>query len=193
MSCERTELSTQAVFKMQSSLEQVHSHFVFCLRLGGFCSFLGAPACHTQLTEQRPQVGEFTVEAELPREVTAAKPCQSTQDFRSSEMSRKVLKKKKTEGSVLLWKGAGTVKPQREKLEGGRGKPRTSYHTALHYFITFKRVEQSPVTDFSIFTRLFQNLPVSLYSLQTKAQFRAESIIFHPKDFPRLTEPHMAM
>lgn len=102
-------------------------------------------------------------------------------------------KKKKTEGSVLLWKGAGTAKPQREKLEGGRGKPRTSYHTALHYFITFKRVEQSPVTDFSIFTRLFQNLPVSLYSLQTKAQFRAESIIFHPKDFPRLTEPHMAM
>lgn len=136
-------------------------------------------------------MGEFTVEAELPRD-SAAKPCQSTQDFRSSEMSRKVLKKK-TEASVLLWKEAVTVKPQREKLEGGGGEPRTSYHTALHYSVTFKRVEESPVTDFSIFTRLFQNLLVSPYSLPTKAQFRAESMILYPKDFPRLTEPHMAM
>ena len=108
-------------------------------------------------------------------------------------MSRKVLKKK-TERSVLVWKGPGTVKPQREKFEARReGKPGTSHHTALRYFITSKRAEESPVTDFSIFTRLVQNLLVSPYSLQTKAQFRAESIIFYPKDFPRLTEPHMAM
>lgn len=120
MSCEQTELSTQAVFKMQSSLEQVHSHFVFCLRLGGFCSFLGAPACHTQLTEQRPQVGEFTVEAELPREVTAAKPCQSTQDFRSSEMSRKVLKKKDRRVSFALERGrdSKTTKRKIRRREG---------------------------------------------------------------------------
>lgn len=112
---------------------------------------MGTPACQAQLTEQRPKLRGLTLKVKLPREVTAVRPCQSTEDFRSSEMSGKVLKKKrkkrKREWLVLLWKGKGVGLV---KLRGGRGEPRTSYHTTLYSFITFKRVEEIIVSIFSI-------------------------------------------
>lgn len=121
-------------------------------------SFLGTPACQTRLTEQRPTLAGLTVKVRLPR--SHCREARSIywrfQIFRDVTESPK--KKGRENGWLCFGKewGVGLA-----KLPGGRGKPRTSYHTTLYSFITFKRVEEIIVPIFSIFTRLFQNLLVS--------------------------------